>query len=132
MKRILPLQLLFAIAAVALLSSAAMAGARCSDDPESCMKSASKSSRTTAQLASNPAPAPLAPTVTAKKATPAPVAAKKPAATKSKNGATLSTSPTPGMGVLIKLSNGNSSEISWAPTKTSEPGEKQTAQTWIL
>ena len=131
MKRILPLQLLFAIAALALLSTAAVAGARCSDDPESCMKSASKSSRSTVQLASTPAPAPLAPTVTAKKATPAPVAAKKPAA-KSKNGATLSPSPTPGMGVLIKLSNGNTGEISWAPTKPAEPGEKQAAQSWIL
>ena len=131
MKRNLPLQLLFAIAALALLSSAALAGARCSDDPESCMKSASKSARTTARLASTPAPTPasLAPTVTAKKATPAPTAAKKPAA-KSKNGAMLS--PTPGMGVLIKLSNGNTGEISWAPAKPAEPGEKQAAQSWIL
>ena len=129
MKRILPLQLLFAIAAVALLSTAAYAGARCSDDPESCMKSAAKPARTSVQLASATTPAPLAPSVTAKKPAAAPVAKK--SAAKSKNGAARSTSPTPGMGVLIKLSNGSTGDISWTPANPAEPNAKPT-QSWIL
>ena len=42
MKRTLPRHLLFALAAMSLFATGASAATRCSDDPESCVKSASK------------------------------------------------------------------------------------------
>lgn len=127
----LPLQLLFAFAACALLAPAALATTRCSDDPESCVKSASKASRPAVQMATNSTHASAAITASApaKKMAPAVVApvAKKPA-TKPQRVAPRTTSPTPGMGMLLKLSNGSGGDISWTPSKTSDtPG-----QSWVL
>lgn len=131
MKRTLPFQLLFAIGVAALLSTAAHAGMRCSDEPEPCQKSAAKVSRPATRLASTTSPAPLqtAPAVTAKKSTPAP-AVKKSAAKPKNNGATRSASPTPGMGVLRQLSTGSGGDISWVPGpgKTNETS----GQSWVL
>jgi hypothetical protein len=131
-KRTLPFHLLFALAACSLLASAAFATTRCGDDPESCVKSASKASRPAVQLATNSTHAPSTTVTTSapalKPAPPvvAPVT-KKPAA-KPQRVAPRTTSPTPGMGMLLKLSNGSGGEISWTPGKTSDtPG-----QSWVL
>ena len=128
MKRTLPLHLLFALATCALLAPAASATTRCSDDPESCVKSASKASRPAIQLATTSAQAPataqVAPTAPALKSAPA---AKKPAA-KPKSAAPRTTTPTPGMGMLLKLSNGSGGDISWTPGKASETQ----GQSWVL
>ena len=131
MKRTLLFHLLFAFAACALSAPVASATTRCSDDPESCVKGASKGSRAAVQLATTSpsiaAPAQVAPASIARKSAPA---AKKPAAKPQRVAplTPLTPSPTPGMGVLLKLSNGATGEISWTPGKTSEtPG-----QSWVL
>lgn len=131
MKRTLPLHLLFALTACSLLAPAAFATTRCGDDPESCVKSASKASRPAVQLATNSthAPAAVAPSAPAKKPAPAVVApAPKKPATKPQRVAPRTASPTPGMGMLLKLSNGSGGDISWTPGKVSDtPG-----QSWVL
>ena len=128
MKRTLPLHLLFAFAACSLFATTAFATSRCSDDPESCVKSASKASRPAVQLASSSshtsAPAQVTTTAPAKK----PAAAVKKPAAKPKPAAPRTTSPTPGMGMLLKLSTGSGGDISWTPGKPYEtPG-----QSWVL
>lgn len=131
MKRTLPLHLLFAFAACALLAPSAFATTRCSDDPESCVKSASKASRPAVQLATNSTHAGAAVTASAPAKKPtagvAAPAAKKPA-TKPQRVAPRTSSPTPGMGMLLKLSNGSGGDISWTPGKASET----TGQSWVL
>jgi hypothetical protein len=139
-KRIGPLHLLAVLGLVALCATVANAGARCSDEPEACVKSSASLSRPVARVtASEPAPRvqptvqpASAPALVAKKAT---APARKPVAKVQR------TAPTPGMGMLLKLSNGTSSDVSWLPTHASETqrhnndkSEKSEAQgqSWVL
>ncbi len=119
-------------AAGVLFAPAVRAASVCSDDPERCVERGASLHRTTGSAATFVANAPTtpAPSLTARKAIPArPGAAR---ATKSPRIAPHSPTPpatTPGMGMLLKLSGGNGSEISWFPSKPADAG---TGASWIL
>ena len=135
MRRSIPQALLVALIACVSLAPAAFAGARCSDDPESCVKGASRVSRPAVELASatshtpatvqiapgTPAPAPLF-------KAPAPVPSAKKAAARPQRTTPRTTTPTPGMGLLLKMSNGGGGDISWLPGKNNEA----TSPSWVL
>ncbi len=124
-----PHLLLAALGALALAATTADAGTRCPDDPERCVKSTATLSRpvnrVVAGSASTPVLAPLpAPEASAqlsrKATTPARKAAAKPQRT--------TPAPTPGMGMLLKLSTGGG-DISWLQGRSSEASA---GQSWVL
>lgn len=131
MKRTRPLHLITALGALALLAPAAFAGTRCSDDPERCVKSTATLSRPVSRVVAgtaaaptvSPTPAAPAPATLARKSTPA---VRKPTA-KTQRAPSRAT-PTPGMGMLLKLSNGSSGDISWNPGRQGGPS----GQGWVL
>ena len=140
MKLTRPILVIAALAAVVLSTRAAYAGSGCPDDPERCVeRGASTSHRTVA----------VAPTTVATTAnvpargTSMSTAAHKPAATNTAPAHRSSSKParispatpapaTPGMGMLLKLSNGSAGEVSLFPTKPNEKTEKTTETSWVL
>ncbi len=120
-----PLQLLVVLAATALLAPAASAASRCADDPERCVERGASVSRPSTRVVT------AAPTATIQPAT-APTARKlasvrKPVA-KPARVAPRSTPPTPGMGMLLKLSSGSGGDVSWLPGRNVD----NTGASWIL
>ena len=136
MKRIGPLHLLAVIGLVALCASAANAGSRCSDEPEPCVKSSASLSRPVARVTASE-PARVQPAVQPAQA-PALVAKKTAAPARKPVAKVQRTAPTPGMGMLLKLSNGSANDVSWLPSHASETqrqkSEKSEAQgqSWVL
>jgi len=123
---------LAALAVVVVSSRAAYASSGCPDDPERCVERGA--SMTHRAVASTPAtvvvsaPAHAAPTATTL-AHKAPAAAPtRKSAGKSARAATPAPA-TPGMGMLLKLSNGNGGEVSLFPSK---PTEKTAEASWVL
>ena len=133
MRRTVPQALLVALVACSSLAPAAFAGARCSDDPESCVKGASRVSRPAVELASTASHTPATVQVAPSAPVPAPIA-KAPAPTNKKAAARTprttprTTTPTPGMGLLLRMSNEGGGDISWLPGKSNEA----TGQSWVL
>ncbi len=134
MKRIPLLHSFAVLGALVLTAPAATAGPRCSDDPERCVKSTATLARPVARLvvgsASAPelaaAPTPGAPSQVARRATaPARKVVGKPQRTAQR----VTPAPTPGMGMLLKLSTGGGGDVPWLQGRSSEasPG-----QSWVL
>jgi len=125
-----PLQLVLVVVAAALLAPVANASSRCTDDPERCVERGATVSRPAARgIASAPAitiqPASMAPArkaVAMRKATPKP--------TRLVPAAPVTPAPTPGMGMLLKLSSGTGGDVSWQPGTRST--DNNTGASWIL
>src|SRR5262245_52002559 len=125
-----PYLVLAALIASALSAGSVLAGTGCPDDPERCVeRGATVSHRTVAvapvtNVSVAPATVKMAPAVAAAK--PAPVKkSQKPARVTPVNPAPA----TPGMGMLLKLSNGSGGEVSLFPSK---PSENSTGASWVL
>ena len=124
-----PLQLVLVVAAAAVLAPVANAGSRCTDDPERCVERGASVSRPAARVVAS------APVITAQPASTAPIA-RKPVAMRKVTPkparvtpAPATPAPTPGMGMLLKLSNGTGGEVTWQPGgRTTD----NTGATWIL
>jgi hypothetical protein len=120
------------LAAAALSASGARAASLCSDDPERCAERGASVRRTigsVTSLAIN-VPAPATSSANHKLVRVPPTLARRPAkpvrlAPHSPSAAVT----TPGMGMLLKLSGGNSNEISWFPSKPTDSGA---GASWIL
>jgi len=128
-----PAQLLFVVAATGLLTSAASAGSRCTDDPERCVERGTTVSRPSARVVTATpalAPASLAPSVTARKSS---VVTRKttPRVAKAtpRASAPSTPAPTPGMGMLLKLSNGGG-DVTWQQGRSVE--KDNSGASWIL
>ena len=121
--------------ASALVAPMVRAATGCPDDPERCAERGATVSRTAgvASCASQThlasAPAPPVVTVAARKPAPAPgrKAVTKPAPRLTPLPASA-TPATPGMGMLLKLSGGNASEVSWYPSRPAD----NSGATWVL
>ena len=129
MKPSRPFLVLAALIASALSAGTVLAGTGCPDDPERCVeRGATVSHRTVAvapvtNFSVAPATVKLAPVAAAK---PAPVKkSQKPARVTPASPAPA----TPGMGMLLKLSNGSGGEVSLFPSK---PSENTTGVSWVL
>jgi hypothetical protein len=124
-----PLQLVVVVTAAAVLAPVAHAGSRCTDDPERCVeRGASVSRPATKSVASAPAiKAQAASTAPARRAIAMRKVAPKPA--RVQPAPSTAPAPTPGMSMLLKLSNGTGGEVSWTPG--GRPVEN-TGASWIL
>ena len=129
MNLIRPLQLALVVAAAIVIVPAAHAGSRCSDDPERCVERGASASRPAARSVVS------APAITAQQVSSAPMhkivamrkAAPKPA--RVTPSAPAVPAPTPGMGMLLKLSTGTGGDVSWQPGARSADN---TGASWIL
>ncbi len=124
MKLTRPLQLLIVMATAALFAPAASAASRCADDPERCVeRGASVSRPSTRVVAAVPATLQSSPALTTRKLAPARKPVAKPARV-----APRATPPTPGMGMLLKLSSGSGRDVSWLPAGNVD----NSGASWIL
>jgi len=126
------------LTAFAVSAASAHAGSGCPDDPERCIERGATASHRTVAVAPTTSVATTTPahasqvTVATRKA-PAPLAAP---AHKSATKPTRAVSPTtpapatPGMGMLLKLSNGSGGAVSLFPT--SKPTEATQGASWVL
>lgn len=129
-----PLALLVVAASLSLVS-VVRAGTGCPDDPERCVERGASVRRavgataSAASLTSAPALAsPAAPAVSSKP----PIARKPVRVTRTARPTThapATSAPTPGMGMLLKLSVGSSGESAWSAARPSDP---TTGTSWIL
>jgi hypothetical protein len=127
-----PLQLLFVVAAIAVIAPAAQAGSRCTDDPERCVERGASVSRPAARtLAPAPAVITAQPVlhVPARKAT---VSKKSPKVARVTPNAGTTPAPTPGMGMLLKLSTATGGDVTWSPGGRSQDNTATTGASWIL
>lgn len=119
----------------ACVMSAASAFAGCPDDPERCVERGATVTHRTVGVAPTTAvasaPAHVAPaTVVAHKAPAAAATAKgKPASKPAKVSPIAPAPATPGMGMLLKLSNGAGGEVSLFPSK---PNDTTPGASWVL
>jgi hypothetical protein len=117
------------VVAAALLAPVANAGSRCTDDPERCVERGASVSRPAARTIAS------SPVITAQPASTAPARktlamrkiAPKPARVSPT--APVAPAPTPGMGLLLKLSSGSGGDVSWQPG--GRPVDN-TGASWIL
>ena len=129
------LQLIVVLAASALIAPAASAGSRCTDDPERCVERGASVSRPSARVvAGEPGPTlrvgtSLTPVVLApaRKLAVAKKVAPKPAKVTPRASAPATPAPTPGMGMLLKLSNGGG-DVTWQQGKSVD----NSGASWIL
>ena len=134
MNLIRPLQLLFVVAAVAVMAPVASAGSRCTDDPERCVERGASVSRPAARTVA-PAPAVItAQTVAHTPMRKAAVATKAPKVTRSTPNAGTTPAPTPGMGMLLKLSTATGGDVTWSPGGRAQDKDNalSTGASWIL
>ena len=129
MKSIRPLLVVAAITAGAVSARPAMAGTGCQDDPERCVERGASTSHRTVAVAQ-------APTVAVAPVRIAPVTAHKTAVAQHKNtGKPARVAPstpapaTPGMGMLLKLSNGGGGDVSLFPSR---PSDNNSGASWVL
>lgn len=134
MNLIRPLQLLFVVAAVAVMAPVASAGSRCTDDPERCVERGASVSRPAARTMA-PAPAvitaqPIAHTPARKAA----VGRKAPKVARATPNAGTTPAPTPGMGMLLKLSTATGGDVTWSPGGRAQDKDNtlSTGASWIL
>ena len=133
MNLIRPLQLLFAIAAIAVIAPVASAGSRCTDDPERCVERGASVSRP-ARIVS---PAPTVITAQPVAHTPArkvTAARKAPKVTRATSNAGTTPAPTPGMGMLLRLSTATGGDVTWSPGGRAQDKDNtiSTGASWIL
>lgn len=133
MKSIRPLLVVAAITAGAVSARPAMAGTGCQDDPERCVERGATTSHRT--VAVSPAPTVAAATVAPVRIAPVSAAHKLAPAqhkntTKPARVAPSTPAPaTPGMGMLLKLSNGGGGDVSLFPSR---PSDSNTGASWVL
>jgi len=118
-------------------AGSAFAGSGCPDDPERCVeRGATVTHRTVAvaptTVAATTAPARVAPATTAARKAPATATAptRKPASKPARVSPAAPAPATPGMGMLLKLSNGSAGEVSLFPS--SKPIENSKEASWVL
>ena len=130
-----PFLVIAVIAACVTSAGSAFAGSGCPDDPERCVERGATVSHRTVTVA----PAAVAPTVariapataTAHKAPAASVAPKSRSAGKPARVTPSTPAPaTPGMGMLLKLSNGSGGEVSLFPNKVNDT--TTSGASWVL
>jgi len=135
-KLIRPFLVIALLVACASSAGSAFAGSGCPDDPERCVeRGASMTHRSvavapaTAATASN-APARVAPATASASATRKAVSAPSSSHKASNKARVAPTTPpaTPGMGMLLKLSNGTGGEVSLFPSKPTDT----TGASWVL
>jgi len=128
-----PFLVIAAMTACVVCAGSALASG-CPDDPERCVeRGATMTHRTvvvapataTASAPAHVAPAPAAP----HKATAAMATPKKAASKPARVSPTAPAPATPGMGMLLKLSNGSGGEVSLFPSK---PNDNNTGASWVL
>ena len=129
MKSIRPILVVAAIAAGACSARLAMAGTGCQDDPERCVERGASTSHRTVAVAQAPtvavAPVRIAPVVAHRTAPAQHKVASKP-------GRVAPSTPapaTPGMGMLLKLSNGGGGDVSLFPSR---PSDNNSGASWVL
>ena len=128
MNLIRPLHLLVVVAAMAASVSVAHAGSRCTDDPERCVERGASVSRPVARsVAIAPAVITAAPVISlpARKTT---LSRRAPKVARATPPVSSTPAPTPGMGMLLKLSTGTGGDVSWQPGRTTD----NTGASWIL
>src|SRR5262245_8726785 len=106
----------------------AMAGTGCQDDPERCVERGAATSHRTVAVAQAPTVAPvrIAPALTSHRASPV----QHKVTGKSARIAPSTPAPaTPGMGMLLKLSNGGGGDVSLFPSR---PSDTNTGASWVL
>lgn len=129
--------LFLAVLVVASSATFAHASSISTDDPERCGERGSTAVHRTVGAVTSPttptrivSKVPLAPSVARK---PAPVAVRKQPAPKPARVVPHANTPapaTPGMGILLKMSNGaTGGEVTWSPSK---PADNSTGASWIL
>jgi hypothetical protein len=131
-KSIRPYLVIAVMAASAASVGPAIAGTGCQDDPEHCVERGATTTRRNVVVAQSsarvtPAPvatAPVAQPVVARKATPTHKSSNKPARV-----AQTPAPATPGMGMLLKLSNGGGGDVSLFPSR---PTDNSTGASWVL
>lgn len=141
MNLIRPFQLLFVVAAVAVMAPVASAGSRCTDDPERCVERGASVSRPAARTVA-PAPAVItAQTIASSPMRKAAVSKKTPKLTRATPGAPARSAglgttpaPTPGMGMLLKLSTATGGDVTWSPGGRAQDKDNtlSTGASWIL
>ena len=131
--------LVIAILAVSASIAGSAVASGCPDDPEHCVergatvthRSVAVSPTTVASSAS----AHMAPAIASRKvwttaaAPPPSAAAHKPSSKPARITPATPAPPTPGMGMLLKLSNGSGGEVSLFPSK---PADNTTGASWVL
>ena len=136
MKLTRPFLAIAVLTACVMSAGSAFAGSGCPDDPERCVeRGASVTHRTVAVAPATvaaTAPAHVAPATTvARKATAtAPAPTRKPASKPARVSPAAPAPATPGMGMLLKLSNGSAGEVSLFPS--SKPVENSKEASWVL
>jgi hypothetical protein len=123
------------LASVPLVGTATASG--CPDDPERCVERGATVTHRTVAVApatiatTAPAPVRIAPAVAMHK-TPAPAASTHKASNKAARITPATPAPpTPGMGMLLKLSNGSGGEVSLFPSKATEK-DNSAGVSWVL
>jgi len=129
-----PFLVIAVIAACVTSAGSAFAGSGCPDDPERCVERGATVSHRTVAVAPAvvaPTPARIAPaTATAHKTPAASVTPKSRSASKPARVTPSTPAPaTPGMGMLLKLSNGSGGEVSLFPSK---PNDTVSGASWVL
>lgn len=129
MNLIRPLQLVLVVAAAAVIVPAAHAGSRCTDDPERCVERGATVRPAARTVAIAPAVITAQPVATtpARKTLAMRKIAPKPARVTPTPATTPA--PTPGMSMLLKLSNGTGGDVVWQPG--ARPADN-TGASWIL
>ena len=126
--------LVIAVMTVCVVSAGAALASGCPDDPERCIERGATVTHRTVTVApatvAATAPAHVAPAAPAAHKAPAAMATPKKAASKPARVSPTAPAPaTPGMGMLLKLSNGSGGEVSLFPSK---PNEMNSGASWVL
>ena len=135
MKLTRPFLAIAVLTASVMSAGSAFAGSGCPDDPERCVeRGATVTHRAVAvaptTVAATTAPARVAPATTAARKAPAPTATRKPASKPARVSPAAPAPATPGMGMLLKLSNGAGGEVSLFPS--SKPNENSKEASWVF
>lgn len=119
-----------AVMTVCLMSAGVAIASGCPDDPERCVERGATASHRTVAVAPTTVVASAPAHVAAHKAPAVAVAPKtKPASKLAKVSPTAPAPATPGMGMLLKLSNGSGGEVSLFPSK---PNDTNSGASWVL
>ena len=135
MKLTRPFLAIAVLTACVMSAGSAFAGSGCPDDPERCVeRGATVTHRTVAvaptTVAATTAPARVGPATTATHKATAPAPARKPASKPARVSPAAPAPATPGMGMLLKLSNGSAGEVSLFPS--SKPIDNSKEASWVL
>ncbi|HXS82720.1 MAG TPA: hypothetical protein VN896_08360 [Methylomirabilota bacterium] len=136
MKLTRPFLAIAVLTACVMSAGSAFAGSGCPDDPERCVERGATLTRRTVAVApttvaaTSTAPARVAPASTAAHKASAAAPTRKQAGKQARVSPASPAPATPGMGMLLKLSNGSAGEVSLFPS--SKPTENIKETSWVL